>query len=112
MDSRYIEVCERLDWSVHECEDGTVELESTSPAGENLIVTVDADGFVENVKAYAAGFDIDEHIEMRISARSSGTAGVPSTRELVKDAEAIDKMLQELAAALWKFEMEVGETSV
>ena len=51
MDSRYIEVCERLDWSVHECEDGTVELESTSPAGEDLIVTVDADGLEESVNA-------------------------------------------------------------
>lgn len=106
MDSRYIEVCERLDWSVYECRDGTVELEATSPAGEDLIVTVDAEDFVENVKAYAANFNQDEHIEMWIAARSSGTSGVPSTRELVKDAEDIDKMLQELAAALWKAEME------
>ena len=49
---------------------------------------------------YAAGFDVDEHIEMWIEAKRSGTNGVPSARELVHDAEAIDKMLDELADAL------------
>ena len=101
----YADVCERLDWSVYECEDGSVELETNSPAGEDFFVTVDAEDFVENVKAYAASFDQDEHIEMLVSARRNGLSGVPSVRELVKDAEDIDKMLQELAAALWDAQM-------
>ena len=57
-----------------------------------------------DVREYAAGFDIDEHIEMWIEARKNGVSGVPSTRELVKDAEDIDKMLQEIAAALSRAE--------
>ena len=50
MTDKLREVCERLGWSVEEYEDGTVELEKYSPAGEDFIVTVDAEGFVENVK--------------------------------------------------------------
>ena len=100
MNERYREICEELDWKATAYEDGTVELEKYSPAGEDFSFTVEADGFVENVKEYAAGFDVDEHIEMWIMAKRSGTQGVPSTRELVHDAEDIDKMLQELAAAL------------
>lgn len=56
------------------------------------------------VKEYAANFDIDEHIELWIEAKRNGVKGVPSARELVYDAEAICKMLQELAAALAKEE--------
>ncbi|OPZ65926.1 MAG: hypothetical protein BWY85_00285 [Firmicutes bacterium ADurb.Bin506] len=103
---KYREICERLEWSVTEEDDGTVELEKYSPAGEDFIFTVDAEGFVDNVKEYAASFDIDDHIAMWIEAKQNGTAGVPSARELVKDAEDIDKMLQELAAALFAAECE------
>jgi len=100
MNARYLEVCEKLDWTVREDEDGTVELEKYSPAGEDFIVTVEADGFADNVRAYANSFDVDEHLAMWIMARSSGVGGVPCARELVKDAEDIDEMLKELAAAL------------
>lgn len=106
MNEIYREVCENLDWSVTVCEDGTVELETTSPAGEDLIVTVEAENFVDNVKAYAASFDKDEHIEMWILARRSGTSGVPSAKELVEDAQAIDDMLRELSCALFAAELE------
>ena len=100
MNERKREICEELDWKVTAYEDGTVELEKYSPAGEDFSFVVEADGFVENVKEYAAGFDVDEHIEMWIMAKRSGTQGVPSARELVHDAEDIDKMLRELATAL------------
>lgn len=101
--SRYIEVCERLDWSVHECEDGSVELEKHSPAGEDFIFTVSSENFVREVKEYAADFDVDEHVEMWVNSR--GTRGVPSSvRTLVEDAEAIDEMLEELADALAEVE--------
>ena len=98
MNERYREVCENRDWSVTVCDDGTVELEKYSPAGEDFIVAVDAENFVEN------DFDPDEHIEMWVMARHNGAKGVPSIRELVHDAEDIDKMLQELAAALQEAE--------
>lgn len=105
INDRYREICEKLEWTIHGCDDGTVELEKFSPAGEDFNFSVDIENFVENVKEYAAGFDIDEHIEMWIEARKNGVSGVPSTRELVKDAEDIDEMLRELAAALWEEEM-------
>lgn len=108
---KYGAVCENLGWSIRECEDGTVELESTSPAGEDLIVTVDAEDFVENVKAYAAVFDPDEHIEIWVFAKQNGASGVPSIRQLVKDADDIDEMLHDLAEGLrdHKTEMEADD---
>ncbi|GHU55190.1 hypothetical protein AGMMS49975_16660 [Clostridia bacterium] len=96
---KYGIICEDNGWEVHE-EEATVELGKQSPAGEDFWFTADKENFVDSVKQYAADFNIDEHIEMWIEARNSGVSGVPSTRELVKDAEDIDKMLQELAAVL------------
>lgn len=99
MNERYREVCENLDWSVTVDDSGNVELEKYSPAGEDFIFCVDEENFVDNVKAYAASFDPDEHIELWIGSR--GKNGVPArVRELVEDAEAIDEMLRELAVAL------------
>ena len=106
MNETYREICENHDWSVTICDDGTIELETSSPAGEDLIVTVEAENFVDNVKAYAASFDPEEHVEMWVEARRSGTRGVPSIKELVEDAQAIDDMLRELACALFEAELE------
>lgn len=98
---KYLDVLEKHDWAVSSyTDDGRVELEKYSPAGEDFIMCLEVANFPEAVAEYAAGFDIDEHIEMWIEARRNGTRGVPSSRELVHDAEDIDKMLQELAAAL------------
>lgn len=72
-----------------------VEIGQSSPAGEDFSMTIDfdeenqADSFKDSLESYYEDFDIDEHIEMWIEAKRSGTSGVPSTRELVKDAEAI-----------------------
>ena len=104
LDKKLSDICERLEWTVREDDNGTIELAKFSPAGEDFNICVDSKDFIQNVKEYVAGWDIDEHIEMWIDARRNGVKGVPSTRELVCDAEAIDKMLQELAAALAKEE--------
>lgn len=105
MNEIYREICENLDWSVTDTGDGNIELEKYSPAGEDFIITVGEEGFVDNVKAYAASFDQDEHIELWIEGR--GKNGVPSSvRELVEDAQAIDNMLRELACALFEAELE------
>lgn len=104
MNPKYREVCERLEWSVYECGDGSIELEKHSPAGEDFSICVGAENFVDNVKEYAASFDQEEHIEMWVLARHT-VSGVPSIKELVKDAEDIDKMLKELAEALFQAEL-------
>lgn len=98
---KYLDVIENHEWRV--CgytDDGRVELEKYSPAGEDFTICLNVENFPEAVAEYAADFDVDDHIEMWIEARRNGVCGVPSTRVLVTDAEAIDKMLQELADAL------------
>lgn len=98
---KYLDVLGKHDWEVSSyTDDGRVELEKYSPAGEDLSMCLEIENFPEAVAEYAAGFDIDEHIEMWIETKRNGTRGVPPARELVHDAEDIDKMLQELAAAL------------
>lgn len=98
---RYLDVLERLDWAVSSyTDDGRVELEKYSPAGEDFLMCVEVENFPAAVAEYWEDFDQDEHIEMWIEARRNGTGGVPPTRELVHDAEAIDDMLKELADAL------------
>ena len=98
---RYIEVLEKLDWAVSAyTDDGRVELEKYSPAGEDFIMCVDVENFPDAVAEYYEDFDVDEHIEMWVEAKRNGTSGVPSVRRLAIDAEAIDDMLKELAYAL------------
>lgn len=97
----YFPVCEKLDWSYY-LSDGynSVELEKQSPAGEDFGFCVSADKFVDEIVEYAAYFDQEEHVKMFVDAKAHGFAGVPSIRELVDDAKAIDDMLRELACAL------------
>lgn len=105
LEKKYLDVIEKYGWAVsaYVC-DGRVEIEKYSPAGEDFLICVDVKNFPEAVAEYAADFDVDDHIEMRIEARRNGVGGVPSTRELVTDAEAIAEMLQELADALTESE--------
>ena len=62
--------------------------------------------FRDGLESYYEDFDVDEHIEMWIEARRNGTAGVPSIRELVEDAEAIEAMILELSQTLRDLEAE------
>lgn len=94
------EIAERLGWEVDERDDGTVELRNYSPAGEDISFTVNTKEAAKEIYEYYDGFDVDEHIEMWIEARKSGVPGVPSTRQLVQDAEDISEMLKELADAV------------
>lgn len=97
----YIDILEALEWKV--CgytDDGRVEIETYSPGGEDFVICVSIEDFPKEVFAYAEYFDIDEHIVMWLEAKRNGTNGVPSTRELVHDAEEIEKMLQQLSDAL------------
>lgn len=107
---KYMDALEKLDWSVrgyYEDSNGEthVEIENWSPAGEDLPIDLHTENFPDSVAEYAACFDVDEHVELRIEGR--GKRGVPGTaRELVEDAEAIDKMLRDLADALRERESE------
>ena len=78
-----------------------VELETSSPAGEDFCMLIEYDprdpvnSFLRNLKEYYDTFDPDAHAEAYINRR--GEDGIPhSIRELLDDAEAIKKMILEL----------------
>lgn len=106
MDLRFIDKCKELDWCVRYGDEYT-ELYHQTPAGEDFGFIVDTENFVENVKKYTEEYSPDEHIEMRIEAKISGRSDVPSIRELVNDADAIDEMLKNLTTALCELESEM-----
>lgn len=101
LERKYIDILEENDWIISSyINDGRVELEKYSPAGEDFSMCVEVQNFPESVREYANDFDADEHAEMWIEARGR-VSGVPeSIRELIDDAEAIQEMLNELADAL------------
>ena len=101
LEQKYLDILEEHDFAVSGyTDDGRVEIEKYSPAGEDFIMCVDVENFPDAVAEYYEDFDVDEHIEMWIEANRNGTSGVPSVRRLAIDAEAIDDMLKELAYAL------------
>lgn len=101
LNEKYVEVLENHNWRIMGyVEDTAVELEKYSPAGEDFLVCVEIENFSKAMVEYAEAFDIDEHVTMWIEAKSQGVKGIPSCRELVQDAEEIEKMLNEIVAAL------------
>lgn len=100
--NKIIEIAEKLEWTVNVTND-YIEFRQYSPVGEDfsfIVNTATPKEIVEQVVEYADDFDIDEHIEMWIEAKRNGVLGVPSTQELVYDAEEIGKMLNTLAEKL------------
>lgn len=79
------------------------EIETFSPAGEDVIIAIWYDGtskdFIQKFRGYAEDFDADEHAEMWVDSR--GKNGVPSTiRELIEDADEIKSMLLDMSEKL------------
>lgn len=81
------------------------EIGKYSPAGEDFSMLIDfdkedqTDTFISDLREYFENFDVDEHVEMWLPSRGKG--GCPlSVRELVEDAEAIEKMIEELLDVL------------
>lgn len=80
-----------------------VELETYSPAGEDIIVSLIYDGteegFIKAFRRCAEGFDAEEHAEMWIESR--GKNGIPnSIKDLLEDAEWIKDTLMRIAEEL------------
>ncbi len=94
-------------WKVSDCTIGANsepgwEISQYSPVGEDFSFSIEHGGDVQKaadeiMDYYYNGFDVDEHVETWIKAKAEGVSGVPSARELVKDAEAIDEMLRRLS---------------
>lgn len=91
---------EELGWKCYLCDDGSIEFEKYSPAGENFIFSIAGKDIAHEVFEYYESFDPEEHCEMWVGARKNNVAGVPNIRTLIDDADKIDEMLKELAGAL------------
>ena len=96
MNRRQRRICERLGWNVT-VYGNDVELEQSSPAGEDFCFTASKKNFAQSIKEYAENFDADEHAEMWVENMHT-VRGVPqSIRTLIDDADAIQEMLTELS---------------
>ena len=99
---KFIEVCEANKWYVNENGAGDFEIETYSPAGEDVIVPVCVEDennaeYWKKVFEYEDNFDPSEHAAMWYGQNR----GEPSSlRDLIDDAEAIKKMLEQLWRAL------------
>lgn len=109
----YLDILEKREWSVSGyTDDGRVELEWWSPAGEDFLVCVNVENFPDEILDYSDDFDPDEHIEMWVEARANGRQDVPGARRLAKDAEDIQKELDELAFELQETERKLWLTGI
>lgn len=102
MTEKQREIIEGLNWRIHEWSysDGekVYELQKASPAGEDFSFSVDGEHLIELIQSMAAEFDPDAHAEEWVAARQRGTdKTIPDIRTLIKDADAIKEMLEELA---------------
>lgn len=89
-----------------------IEIETYSPEGEDVIVSLIYDGteegFIAALVDYANWFDAEEHAEMWIESR--GKNGVPeSIKDLLEDAEWQKNMFLEVAKALNNLDNESEE---
>ena len=94
---------EDLGWEITLDEDN-LEFGKHSPAGEDFFCCVgktnNPNVLASQVREHASDFDTEEHVTMWVMAKQSGTSGIPSIKELVQDADDIQKMLDDLASAL------------
>lgn len=94
----YVKAAEKLEWRAFVDDDGSIEFERFSPAGEDFLFYIEGKDIAGEVKEYYESFDPDEHAEMWVNSR--GKRGVPSSiRALIDDADAIDEMILELSVA-------------
>lgn len=111
---RIIDVLESYDISLYSNNGYEVELETYSPCGEDIIISVTYDGteedFIKQFNIYANNFDSDEHTEMWINSR--GKNGVPnSIKELLEDAEWQKEMLLKIAKELSERKEKIENTN-
>ena len=106
-------VCGDISERYREKEQYDIDLETYSPEGEDVIVSLIYDGteedFIREFISYANNFDADEHAEMWVNSR--GKNGVPDNiRDLLEDAEWIKYTLMEIADELKELDEESEES--
>lgn len=103
LESHDISLCGEISERTYDNDGYDVELETYSPEGEDVIISLIYDGteedFICQFRSYAENFDAEEHAEMWIECR--GENGAPnSIKDLLEDAEWQKEMLLKVAREL------------
>lgn len=95
-------ICEDLGWTIiASYDDDRVALQQYSPAGEDFSFVAETDRFCESIIDYYNSFDPDEHAALWAKAKYEGRDdSIPGIRELIKDADDIQDMIERLAHEL------------
>ena len=114
LEAHDISLCGEISERTYNNDGYDVELETYSPEGEDVIISLIYDGteedFIKQFESYAEDFDAEEHAEMWIEGR--GKNGVPdSIKDLLEDAEWQKEMLLEVAKDLNGLDDEETETN-
>lgn len=113
LEAHDISVCGEITERTYNNDGYDVELETYSPEGEDVIISLIYDGteedFIKQFESYVNDFDADEHAEMWVNSR--GKNGVPdSIKDLLEDAEWIKSTLKEVADDLENIDNEEEDT--
>ena len=106
--SLLVSKAEELGWKVN-IDENCWEFQKYSPAGEDFWLSISGEDVVDEVLEYYEEFDTEDHVMGLMEAKKNGFQGVPSLKELVEDADAIEKMIEELYDALHDVESEYYE---
>lgn len=99
IESKYEYILESLEWGIVGEDLKTIDIESWSPAGENIILTLNTNDIPGSAMSEYENFDVDEHAAELIANR--GENGIPdSVWVIAEDAYKIRDMLKELAYTL------------
>ena len=114
LEAHDISVCGEITERIYNDDGYDVELETYSPEGEDVIISLIYDGteedFIRQFERYAEDFDTEDHAETYINMR--GKNGVPeSIKDLLEDAEWQKEMLLEVAKDLNSLDDEEAETN-
>ena len=114
LEAHDISLCGEISERTYNNDGYDVELETYSPEGEDVIISLIYDGteedFIKQFESYAEDFDAEEHAETYINMR--GKNGVPeSIKNLLEDAEWQKEMLLEVAKDLNSLDDEEAETN-
>ena len=110
LEAHDISLCGEISERTYNNDGYDVELETYSPEGEDVIISLIYDGteenFIRQFERYAEDFDAEEHAEMYINMR--GKRGVPNCtiRELLNDAEEIKQLYEKTLKDITKMEVE------
>lgn len=105
MTDKQRKICEDLGWEIEE--DGKkITFSQHSPLNEDFSFTISGYDIVEEVRTYQQDFDPELHTVMWFGLSKEIPCVSTGLRDLLDDADAINKMLDDLATALEKAEDE------